>query len=104
MKPCGYKPRNVRHIHHEYRAHLVGYFTEPGKIDCSRISAGAGDNQLGLALVSGFSQLIVIYPAIRPAHAVRNDIEIVARNVDGTAVRQMSAVREIHAEYCVARS
>ena len=88
----------MRHIHHENSPDFVRNFTEFCKIYDSRISACTRNYELGLAFERRFSQRVVIDSAIALAHPVRNDVEVIAGYIDGTAVRQMSAVRQIHAE------
>jgi len=50
MQPRRTSPR-CAHVHREDGAHRVGDLAEAGEIDGARISAGAGDDHLGMVLV-----------------------------------------------------
>ena len=95
--------RDVRHVHHQQRAALVGDFAELLKIDYARVCARARDYQLRLFLQRQFAQRVVIDGFVAFAHAIGYYVKVFARHVDGTAVRQMPAVAQVHAQYRVAR-
>ena len=67
------------------------------------IGAGAGDDHLGLVLLGELLELVVVDPLIVFADAVRHDRVELARKIQRVAVRQVAAVREVHAEHGVAR-
>jgi hypothetical protein len=48
-------------------------------------------------------QLVVVQPLVVFAHAVRDDVEVLAREVQRMPVREVAAVREVHPENRVAR-
>ena len=89
----------MRHIHHEIRTDRFGNLRHAGKINYAGIGAGAADNQFRLMLLGQFFKLIVINPFRFLIHAVRNDFKIFTGNINGTTVRQMTAVRQIHAQH-----
>ena len=53
-------------------------------------------------LVGQARELVVVDPLVVLAHAVRDDRVELAGEVERMAVRQMAAVREVHAEHRVA--
>ena len=76
---------------------------ETGEIDDPRIGAAAGDDHLGLVLVRQARDFVVIDAFIFFAHAVGDDLVELARKIERMAVRQVAAVRQVHAEDGVAR-
>ena len=48
-------------------------------------------------------ELVVVEPLVFLPHAVRDDLEVLAREIQRVAVREVAAVREVHAEHRVAR-
>ena len=103
MLPCGNQPRDMRHIHHEERTDRLCNRPDALKINRTRIRRSARNNHFGLVLLRKCLERIVVNALRLTIHAVGNDLEVRARNVDGAAVRQMPAVRQIHAEDRVAR-
>ena len=101
MDSGGHQSGDVGHVHHQIGAHLIGHLAELGKVDDPRIGAGAGDDQLGLALPGLLGHSLVVDGLVL-AQAVGDDVEILAGNVDGAAVAQMSSVSQIHAQHRVA--
>ena len=94
----GHKTGNVGHVHNEHRAHFVGNGAEAGKVDLAGIGAGAGHDDIGLVLAGKAGHFVIIDPARFALHAVGNDFEQTAGEVDRAAVRQMPAVAQIHAQ------
>jgi len=47
MDPGGDEPREVRHVAHQQRPHLVGDLAELVGLDRARIGRAAADDQLG---------------------------------------------------------
>jgi hypothetical protein len=92
----------MRHIDHEQGADLIGYVPESLKIDNPGIGAGSGDNQLGLILLGEALELFIVYGLGLPVNAVSYDVVHLARERHGSAVGQVTAVREIHAQDGVA--
>ena len=96
------KSRDVRHVYHEVGADLLGDGCDFFKIDDARIGGSAGDNELRFCFERGLAQLVVVDASCLCIHAVRNKVEIGTRHVDGRTMRQMAAMREIHAEHGIA--
>lgn len=103
VQPRRNKSRDVRDIRHHERADLIADLAYSLKVDDSRIGGRAADYELGLALQSDFFGFVVVKQLRLPVHAVGHYVEVLARDVDGRAVREMSAVGEIHAHDRVAR-
>ena len=89
--------------HHEVRADLVGDLAEPREVDLARVGRGARDDQLRPVLARERRQRVVVDALVLAAHAVRDDLVLAAREGQRVPVRQVAAVREVHAEDRVAR-
>ena len=96
MQPRRNKPRDVGDVHHHQRAHLVADGADAREVEDAGISACARDDHLGLAFEGDALHLVIVDGLRLLGDAVGNDVEKGARKVDGRAVRQMSAVREVH--------
>ena len=81
----------------------VGDRADPREVDHARIGAGADDDHLRLVLVRQPLELVVVDPLVVLAHAVGDDRVELAGEVERMAVRQVAAVRQVHAEHGVAR-
>ena len=77
--------------------------TESLEVDEARIGARSGKDEARLVLLSKLGDLVVVDEAGVLVHGVRHDVEVLARNVDRAAVREVPAVRKAHAEHGVAR-
>ncbi len=93
----------MRHIDHQVCAAGVGNFPQLFEIDRAWISARAGNNQLRLYRARPLHQLVVIDSVRYRINAVSDKIVVSAGHIDGRAVRQVTALRKIHAEHGVAR-
>ena len=102
MQARGDQARDMRHVHHEQRAHRIGDLAEAREIQHARISAGAGQDHLGLVLLGQARELVVIDALVVFAHAVGHDVVSLAGEVELVAVGQVAAVREVHAQDGVA--
>ena len=60
MQSAGHQARDVRHIHHQIRAHTVGDLGKPRKIDDPGIRGCAGDDHLRLVLLRLLLHVIVV--------------------------------------------
>ena len=94
---------DMRHIHHKYRARFVRDFAETLEVDDSRIRARARKNEFRLVFESKSANFVVVDSARKPVHAVRHDIEPIARNIDGRTVRKVPAVRKRHRKHGIPR-
>ncbi len=75
---------------------------EAREIDDARIGAAAGDDHLRLVLFGQARQLVVIDALVFAAHAVRNHVVGLAGKIELVPVRQVAAVRQVHAQDRVA--
>ena len=80
------------HVHHQVGAHFIRNGPEPGEVQGPGIGAGARQDQLGPACLSQLQNLVVVDDLRVILHAVGDDVEILAGDVDRTAVAQMAAV------------
>ncbi len=87
----------------EDRADLVGDLAERLEVERSRIGGGAGPEDLRPVLLRELSHLVHVDAVILAAHAVRHALEVLARDRDGVAVREVAAGREAEAHHDVAR-
>ena len=101
VQPRRHQPRDMCHIHHQIRAHLVRNFTEFCKINGAGVCAGARQNQLRFVLFGKAKHLVIINAPGGSVHPVRHDVEVFARNIDGGTVRKVPAVRQTHGKHGV---
>ena len=102
MDPGGHQPRDVGHVHHQIGTYLVSDGPEPGEVQRPGIGTGTCQDQLRLAFLRQFQHLVVVDDLGVVLHTVGDDVEILAGNIDGTAVAQMAAVGQTHAQHGVA--
>ncbi len=95
--------RDVRHVGDHRRADARGRLADAREIDDARIGARAHHDHLGLVLFGEPRELVVVDALVLFAHAVGHDGVELAREIQRVAVREMAAVREVHAEHGVAR-
>src|SRR6185437_6798034 len=101
---CGSRDgsRDVRHVHEQVSADLVGDLAKASPIHDLRIRAQPGHDHFRLVLDREFLDRVVIDQALI-IHAVLHRVEELAREIRLGAVGQMTAMREAHAEDGVAR-
>ena len=99
----GHEPGDVRHVGDDRRTDRLADVGDARKIDDARVGARAHHDHLRLVLVREALHLVVIDPLVVFAHAVRHDRVELAGKIQGVAVREMTAVREVHAQHRVAR-
>ncbi len=73
------------------------------EVDDTRVGAGADDDHLRLVLVGEPVELVVIDPLVVFPHAVGDDRVQHPGEIERMAVRQVTTVREVHAEHRLAR-
>src|SRR5207253_1207901 len=93
---------DVGDVGHEISADLPSNLAHPLKIDDARISARSDGDHARLVLARHLRQLVVIDSFIVFAHAVMNDFEKSARKVGFVAMRQVTAMAQIHRQHLVA--
>ena len=99
----GHQSRDVRHVHEEQRAHRARDFRHAREIDDARIGARARDDHFRLVLVRQAVEFVVIDRLGFLAHAVGNELVHLAGKIERMPVRQVPAVRQVHAQHGVAR-
>ena len=94
----------MRHVHHEVCAHLIGDPANAREVDDARICGATGDDEFWLLGTGKVLEFFVVQHAIVAPHAVLHGPEPLARQVGGCAVGQMAASSEAHAQDGVAGS
>src|SRR6516225_7881055 len=85
----------MRHVHNQISADFVDNLAEATKIDHARIGRAAGNDHLGPMLFGQGLDLVHVDEVIVAAHAIGNDFEPAARQVDRRAVGEMSTCGEV---------
>ena len=93
IDPAGHQSREVRHVHQEDGADLVGDGAERGEVDDPRVRAAAGDDQPGPLAARLVAHRVVVDPAGGGIHAVVDRLPDHAAVIDRGAVAQVAAVR-----------
>ena len=101
--PPGHQSRDVRHVHEEQRAHRPRDFRHAREINDARIGARARDDHFRLVLARQTVEFVVIDRLGFLAHAVRNELVHLAGKIERMPVREVPAVRQVHAEHGVAQ-
>ena len=101
MKARGHKPRNVGHIHHIQRAVLFRNAANALEINGAGIGRGACHNQFGVMLARFAGQVLIIQIPVF-IHAIGHKAVVFAAHVHGAAVREVPAVRKVHAQHGIA--
>ena len=94
---------DVRHVGDHGAPTRSADLADALEVDDARIGAGADHDHLRLVLVRQPLELVVVDPLVVLAHAVGHDRVELAGEVERVAVREVAAVREVHAEHGVAR-
>src|SRR5690606_35386539 len=97
----GHEAGDVRHVHEQPGADLVGDRAVARPVDLLRVRAEAGNDHLRLVLQRESLDFVVIDQALL-VHPVLHRVEQLARGVDLGAVGQVAAVRQRHAQDGVA--
>ena len=93
----------MRHVGDDRRADVAADRADALEVDHARIGARADHDHLRLVLVREPLELVVVDPLVVLADAVGDDGVELAGEVQRMPVRQVAAVREVHAEDGVAR-
>ena len=102
MLARGDQTGDVRHIDHQQASGLVSDVAQSGEVDDAGIGGGARDDQLRPDLKRLALECVIVDDLLVLRDAVRHEVEVLAGHVDRAAVRQMAAVREVHAHHRVA--
>ncbi len=93
-----HESREVRHVHHERRADLVGDLAHHAEVHEPRVRAVPGDEQQRLVLARTASNVVVVEEEGIRVDAVRAVAEQLAGDVGAEAVREVAPGLERHAE------
>ncbi len=88
----------MSHVHKEDGTDFIGKTTHAGIIPFARISTRTTDNQTGTLATGHFLHLLVVYEAGLGIDIILESLEHETREVDGTAVAQVTAVAQIETE------
>ena len=98
-----YKPCDVRDVGHHHRSGLFRDLGDSLEIDDSWVRAGSDDDQLRFVLFCQMRQLLIVDNFRILAHPVWHDPIVLSREVQRMAVGQMTSMRQVHAQYRIAR-
>lgn len=98
-----HQPGDMRDICQQGSAHRVGNGAEALPVGHPRIGGVSGDDDLGLMLYGQRFHRIVIDALGLRVDVVVYDLVELARTVDRRAVRQVTAVQQVHAQDDIAR-
>ena len=101
MKPRRDKACDVRHIHHEKSAGFIRDFAQFCKVDRTRICGCACNDHLGFVHKGKAAHFIIVDHFRFRIYTIGNEVIILAGHVHGAAVRQVSAMGQIHAKHGV---
>ena len=102
MHAGGDEAGDVRHVHDHRRADGLRDGADAREVDHARVGAGADHDHLRLVLVRELLELLVVDSLVVLADAVGHDRVELAGEVERVAVREVAAVRQVHAEHRVA--
>src|SRR5690606_9097730 len=99
----GDQPGEVRHVHHQVGADLVGDLPEPLEVQLPRVGRPTGDDQLRLVLARQPGDLVHVHPVVVVADVVGHHVVELAGEVDPHAVGEVPTVGQVQAHDGVAR-
>ena len=97
MNPRRDEPGDMRHVDEEKSACVLRDFRDPREIDDSRVGACAGNDHLRLMFSRQPLDFVVVDRFGIFGHTVGDEFVGLARKIKGMAVRQVAAMRKIHA-------
>ena len=103
MNPARHQAGEMGHVHHQIRAHFICDFTEPLEVPDAAIGGAAGDDQLRLVLAGLGGDGVHVQKLVLAPHAIGHRLEPFAAHVDGRAMGQMPARRQIQPHESIAR-
>src|SRR4051794_33627368 len=98
MKPGGDRPRDVRDVRHDARADRARYRAYALEVYHARVGRRAADYHARVMLLRETFKFVVVYLLGLARDAVLDDLVTEAGEVQRVAVREVAAVREVHAE------
>ena len=103
MQTRRHKARDVRHVHHEQAAGLLGDGPQAFKVDGARVGRRTRQQQLGLVLQCQTADFFIIDALVLFGNAIGHDVVQLAGLVYGGTMGQMAAVGEVHAQNRITR-
>ena len=97
------QPGDVRDVGQQVGAHFVGDGAEGRPVRRVGVRGEAGDNDLGVVLAGQVTNLVVVEQLGLRVYAVADHVVDAPAAVDRAAVRQVTAVQQVHAHQRVAR-
>jgi hypothetical protein len=104
MHAAGDEAGEMRHVHHQIGADMIGDLAKALEIPRPRIGRAAGDDQLRLHLLGAARDFIHVDELVVAAHGVVLRIEPSSGNIHRRAVGEMAAGGEIEAHERIAGS
>ena len=101
MHAARHKACDVCHVHEKVGSDGVRDLPHAGEIDCARIGRRSGCDHFWLHLQRVLSEGVVIDLLCRPIHSVVMNLVKFSRKVRLMAVREMSAVGEVHGQEAI---
>ncbi|PQM44512.1 hypothetical protein C1Y40_05332 [Mycobacterium talmoniae] len=95
---AGHQPGEVRHVHHQRGAHLVGDLAHRGEVDPPRVGGVAGNQDQRPEFAGGGRERIVVQQLGFRVGAVAALVEHFPGDVGPEAVREVSAGIQRHAQ------
>ena len=95
MHAARHQAGDVGHVHHQVGAVAVGDLGQAGKVDGAGVSRRAGHQHLGPGLFDGLFHLVVVDAAVL-AHAIGDEVVVLARHIHRRAVGQVAALGQVH--------
>ena len=102
MTARGNQARDMRHVHHQQRSHVVGNGAEPFVVHGPRIGARSRHDEPRAVFAGKFGQGVVVDGLRFLRHAIGHDVVKPSREVHRTSHGQVAAVGEVHSEIGVA--
>ena len=102
VNACGNQTGDVRHVYHQICAHRLCDLGQALEVDDAGICACAGNDQFRLDFLCQSLGTVVV-DVLVIAQLIGNEVEVLAGDVDRRTVGQVTAVRQAHAHYGIAR-
>ena len=103
MRTTGHQTTDVSHVRNHHRPDLVGYLANPREVDEPRIGAGADHDHLRVVVSCQTLHFLVVDRLILLAHAVGHHLVEPAGEIERMAVRQVTAMGEVHSHERIAQ-
>ena len=101
MGATGNQAGDMGHIYHKDSTNLMGYVSKNLKIDSSGISRSTGNQKLGAALFCHITDFVIVNQTGLVVDIIGYHIIVLAGQVCGAAMGQMTTVGKAHAHHCI---